>query len=442
MAVYFERPFSSKLIDFINENEVHKNVLILQGARQVGKSTLLKHILTDKPHLFLNLERSPSIAEHFDQTQNFDEFGAYLKEELHWNQNQQILVIDEAQQSQKLGSYVRFMKEEWQNATVILSGSLISELHQSDPAIKTRRPVGRETFLTLWPMSFKEFLMALGQDSLVKKMSHFQLGESIGTSTHERFLQHFNEYLEVGGLPEVVAFYMQKKDFRRRRLDIFKTYEDDFVRYFSLEDVNLFKRCMEAVADNIGSPSKDTQAIRLDGPGYKRVAGIFSRLEKWKLMIKAEQIGREPEKNKFHPKRYLYDVGILHDLRLKGLKKISIADLTSPLLRTPLGGIIENTLAISLNAQFESVFGIRLGQQSEIDFGVECENEIIPIECKMNFKCKENYLLSLETYLKQFQGRQGILFYGGPPLEKKINSCYILPYYLVDELKRLWLAKS
>ena len=86
-----------------------------------------------------------------------------------------ILFIDEAQKSRRLGSFVRYMKEEWDSASVILSGSLIAELHTKTE----RRPVGQESFMDLWPLSFKEFLQAIGKEALANDMEAFHCGDHI-----------------------------------------------------------------------------------------------------------------------------------------------------------------------------------------------------------------------------------------------------------------------
>lgn len=430
----FHRLISSQIADFIKEKSDRKNVLALAGARQVGKTTTLQAIMADRPCLFLNLEKTPSVAEQIDRCTDFAEFDAYLREAQRFDPQRQILVIDEAQQSRQLGRFVRFMKEEWHGATVILTGSLLSELYHD-----VRRPVGRETFLEMWPMSFKEFLLAMAQTSLVTTLEQFQFGDAIPPATHERLLHWFSEYLLVGGLPEVVAYYQAGKDFLRRRADIYKSYEDDFVRYFSLDDVNLFRRCLEAVAANVASPSKDSQVVALDRPGYKKVASIFARLEQWRLLIKCDQRGYVPEKMQFFPKRYLYDVGVLGDLRLRGFPRIRIDDLATPALRTPLGGMIENALAISLRAQCgESLHGIKLSSRAEIDFAVRLGNVVHPIECKLSLTLKGQFFRGIHMY-HQLCGRRptSLLFYGGSPEARPKDAIYILPFYLCDEARRL-----
>ena len=149
----------------------------------------------------------------------------------------------------------------------------------------------------------------------------------------------------------------------------------------------------------------------------------------------------KPEKNKFFPKRYLFDVGILSDLRFKGMETISLKDLTTNHLRTPLGGWIENAIALSLRAQFENVFGLKLSSQTEIDFAVKPYDLVYPIECKIALRFKKNYLKTLRLYFQDHSTQsKGFLFYGGPPLKENIEGVSVLPYYFCDELRRLIVA--
>lgn len=435
MISWISRQSEKEISHFIQAKEEHKNVGILIGARQVGKSSLVEKVIGKKAHLLLNLEKNSSFAEQIDHCEDFEDFEDYLKEQHHFDAQKQILVIDEAQQSLKLGSFIRFMKESWKKATVLLTGSTASEIYSAE----IRSAVGRETFFELWPLNFKEFLRALEQDSLVKTLENFELGQNISESKHERFLDYYTKYLQVGGLPAVVLAYKEGKDYQKTRSDIFKSYEDDFVRYFSLDEVNLFKRCLDAVAANVGSPSKDSQAIRLDAPGYKKIAGIFARLEKWKLLIKCDQVGRSPEASKLFPKRYLFDVGILSQLRLRGIQDIHLKEIESPVLRTPLGGILENALALSFRIQFgESLFGLKLSTQSEVDFAIKINGNIYPLECKLALKFKLNHLSALKTALETVSPKgEAFLFYGGRAQEKSIGKIWVLPFYLADEVGRL-----
>src|SRR3989338_2174103 len=337
---YIERSKELELKRFIELNQPHKDVLIVSGARQVGKTTLIDHVLSQSKRrcLKIDLEKAPSFVEKIDLTRDFDEFFKLLKDEFSLStENNEILFIDESQFSRRLGSYVRFMKENWTAVTVILSGSLIGEIHGED----VRRPVGREKFLDIWPFTFKEYLKALGHDSLVETLGDYRFGAEISESTHRRFLEDFDLYLKTGGLPAVIDAQRSGGNWRDTILDIYKTCENDFARYFGIENTNLFGRALSAVAANIGSPSKMSQVIKVDAPGYKKVADILARLERWKLVIKVEQIGRAPEQFNFPPKRYVYDSGVLNYLRFRGRPDLAISMVEDAFIKTAMGGALE-----------------------------------------------------------------------------------------------------
>lgn len=431
----FNRTKKSEIENYISSSHEPKQVLVVSGARQVGKTTLINECLQNKESVSFNLEEARSIAQQIDACRDFADFEIYLKTRHAFDPSKHILFIDEAQHSEKLGSFVRFMKERWQTASVILSGSLMAELHRHTE----RRPVGAEQFLDLWPMTFKEFLMARQQNDLVEKLVLYHWGDSFLPLVHEMFVDEFEKYLKVGGLPNVVSHFLAGIDYQKAREDILQSYEDDFIRYFSIDNVNLFRRCLLAVASNAGSPSKDSQAIRPESSAYKKVPEIYAKLEKWKLIIKVDQVGLEPEANKYYPKRYLHDVGVLRDLRLRATEDVGLKDLSVQKLRTPLGGIIENALVLSLKTQFnDALFGIKLDHQTEIDLAVKAHGKVWPIECKMSNRFKTSFTQATEIYLEKMTRKgTGILFYGGPPLAKKQRNVLVLPYYLSDELGRL-----
>lgn len=436
--IYTTRIKEAGLRQFLLSDQPHKQILIVSGARQVGKTTLIDHILSAVGRQFIkiDLEKNPSFAEKIDQTKDFTEFEKLLGDELSFFPDKQMpLFIDESQISRRLGQYIRFMKESWSNATVILSGSLIGEIHNED----VRRPVGREKFLELWPFTFKEFLLAIGHDSLAQTLSKFNFGQTISELTHRRFLEDYDVYLKVGGLPGIIDVYKNKGNWQDALIDIYKTYEDDFVRYFGIENTNLFGRALAAVAANVGSPSKNSQIIKVDAPGYKKIPGILARLELWQLVIKVAQLGKAPEQFNFPPKRYLHDVGMLNYLRFKGRPNFNISETDDIFLKTAMGGIIENAVAISLRNQVRELVGIKLTKNSEIDFAFKIQDAFVPLECKSAKKFKIQHASSLATYCKIFKLKHALILNLDMPLnlEKDGIQIHSLPVYLADEISRL-----
>lgn len=436
---YINRSKELELVRYLKLNQGDKPVMIVSGARQVGKSTLIDHVLgQDRARGFvkIDLEKYPSFAEKIDQTKDFHEFEGLLQDEYSFSPLKgAILFIDESQVSRRLGTYVRFMKETWKNTSVILSGSLIGELHNED----IRRPVGRETFLEMWPFSFGEFLIAIGHDSLASAIKKYRVGEEISEQIHNRLLDDFDAYLKVGGLPAVIDSYKDSGNWKDVIIDIYKTYEDDFVRYFGIENTNLFGRALTAVAVHVGSPSKNSHIIKVDAPGYKNVAGILARLELWQLVIKVEQLGKTPEQFNFPPKRYLYDLGMLNYLRFRGRPGVDISRLNDPFVKTAAGGLVENAVAIALRNQSREVIGIKLSKNSEIDFGVKTEDRFIPIECKASRKFSLHHASGVLTYCKTFGLKSCVVINFGMPQIVERDGIWIhsLPVYLEDEIARL-----
>ena len=201
---YIERSKELELKRFIELNQPHKDVLIVSGARQVGKTTLIDHVLSQSKRrcLKIDLEKAPSFVEKIDLTRDFDEFFKLLKDEFSLStENNEILFIDESQFSRRLGSYVRFMKENWTAVTVILSGSLIGEIHGED----VRRPVGREKFLDIWPFTFKEYLKALEESNYDSFPSEVYL---------KGFLKNYAKFLGIN-TERALAMYRRERDFKK-----------------------------------------------------------------------------------------------------------------------------------------------------------------------------------------------------------------------------------
>ena len=154
---YTNRREDRYIKEFINERSTQKPVLLVEGARQVGKTWLVQHAIqnTEKSAFQTNLERDSLLRRNIDECTDFKEFEDVLRDHLGFQSGTDcVLFIDEAQESRSLGRYVRFMKEEWEKVTTILSGSTLGRLFRPG----TRYPVGRVLRFVLWPFSFSEFL--------------------------------------------------------------------------------------------------------------------------------------------------------------------------------------------------------------------------------------------------------------------------------------------
>jgi len=441
-----KRDIEEKLNKLLFSHELHKNVILVEGARQVGKTTLIQTILKSKSssYLELNLEKQPAVRSRIDACRNFKEFEQYLNDDFGFRQKEgRILFIDEAQESEKLGSFVRSFKEDWESTATIITGSALVRLFREEG----RYPIGRVVKFHLQPFSFIEFLRALGKDSLVDFILNYSWGENVASNRHEILLSLLNQYIAVGGLPEVVLLYAKclennSRDWYSLRENLILSYRDDFIRYFGIEKANLYERAMDVVAANVGSPSKDSQLAKPGTAGYKMAPDIYSRLESWRMIHKVPQKGSLPEKTQFAPKRYLFDMGVLDYFRFRAIPNININFSHSSEVKIPLGGVLENFLLLQTLNDSPAVSGFRKKQGgSEVDFIFDFAGEKIPVECKSASKNKLTHIRGLIEYKKTYQTEYAVLFNLATPLKMAARDAEIevrsLPLYLAGALGHL-----
>ena len=384
------------IINRLNKNEFlnllgdeSRDVILVQGARQVGKTTFIQQVLSGRPFVTnLNLEKDLDFLRDLDRTLNFEEFTRLVQLKVgttDFGSKGSVLFIDEAQESEKIGSYIRFMKEDWKNIRVILSGSSMTRIFRN----VQRVPVGRFRPWLITPLTYGEFLSASPHSFLKEVYANFCSSPKQGMADnpiHNEFLKSMDEYLTVGGLPAVVTTYFSGADYIARRRFILNSQEDDFVRKSSLSDRSLFNKGMKGVANFIGMPSKKSHIHEVNSLSEK----ILSELAAWNLVHEVEQKGTNSTTQHLS-KRYIYDCGVAQDLREMPFPRLSLVSTQSPVLRTQLGGLFENALLLQIIGErtfFDSISGWKKGtsDSQEIDFILRHETGAFPIECKATQK--------------------------------------------------------
>ncbi len=435
------RKIAKYIIQLINNKDEFNNVVLVEGARQVGKTTLVRQVLKDLkiPFKEFNLEESKSLSEKIDLCKNFEEFTELVRVEMKFEPGgEEVLFIDEAQESRRLGEFVRFMKEKWWHTQVILSGSILSRIFRED----VRYPVGRVTPIHVQPFSFEEFLKAGEETTLLEFLELFpDKQKTFSQNTHEKLLQLLESYLKVGGLPEVVTTYFQKRDWRKLREDLLLGYYNDFKRIFGEDKQTYFIACLKATASLIGSPFKNSfVASRLDGGKNREIIGSLSQLEAWKMIFKVEQKGPRVE-TQFHPKRYLFDLGIARQLRETATPVVRLLESEDSVGRTTLGGLVENVAAqVLINHSKELSGWKKASSGSEVDFVVPWQESVIPIECKAALRVKNSHLGGLRDFMKRHRVPRGFLVSLAPfeirPLSRE-EEIIVLPLYLMERWQEL-----
>jgi len=423
------------LIALLSGDVANTGAILVEGARQVGKTTLAMAAIkaTGRSCIPIDLEDNSLLRGRIDACDRFQDFEELLVDELGFRSGSGgVLFIDEAQESRNLGRFVRYMKERWNGVQVLLTGSSLTRLFRGD----TRYPVGRLTRMHLAPFDFGEFLVATGQEELGAVLHG--ASREISQARHRRLLEQYDQFLTIGGMPGTVLVHASGGDYERRSQELLADLNEDFRRLFGEENLAIVTSCLRSVANFVGSPSKISTVLQDSGRTARRTAEeVFARLEQWAVVLKSEQRGPSPESaHAYHPKRYLFDTGLLRLLREAAVPRISVLDTIDASQRRPLGGILENQVAIGLHHHQGSLEGWkRSSSGSEMDFVSGGSNQRCPIECKAALVVKLTHLKGLRAYLEHYGLSQGTVVSFAPYREYDIDGRIIVnvPAYLLTQ---------
>ncbi len=370
----------------------NRKPLVLRGARQVGKTWLVRDFAQRQGLnlIELNLERSPHLADLFagnDPAEIVQNIAAEMATAI--DPASALLFLDEIQAAPELFAKLRWFKEEMPTLPVIAAGSLLEFALGSYPH---SMPVGRITYFYLEQMSFLEFLLASGNEPLYQKLLSYELGKDIPRSLHEKCLKFYHQYCLVGGMPEVVQEWLQNQNpatCLKLQQDLLATYRDDFHKYGGEMDARLLADILLSVSRQLGNKfvySRVDPAIKV-GPVKK----AFSLLCQAKVCSKVLHttgnglpLGTESNAKFF--KAQMIDIGLVS--AQLGLAATSRQDQREFIFSNK-GGLAEQFVGQQLRAlQTPSVdpqlfywqrTGGRLG---EIDYIIQHGSRIVPVEVK------------------------------------------------------------
>ncbi len=366
--------------------------LILRGARQVGKTWLVRDLAQrhGRKIVELNMERRPELADHF-RSNNAQRAVSDLAAELGTviTPDTSLLFIDEVQATPKLLAFLRWFYEDLPGIPVVTAGSLL------DFALRNHEfsiPVGRVSYCHLEPVSFYEFLDTSGNDGLKSALDAAAESLELSPRLHQRALELFSEYCLVGGLPEVISDWITTHDDERRlqlQRDLIATYRDDFNKYRGRIPVDLLRHVMDAIPRQLGGrfvySHVDVEARHRDSKQaleLLQLARVCHRVEH--TAANGLPLGAETNPRTF--KAILVDVG-LASVQL-GLSRLDLRDLNDVVWANK-GGLAEQFVGQHLRCLSRVFEEPRLfywqrteGRQGEIDYVIQHGNHIVPIEVK------------------------------------------------------------
>ncbi len=434
----------------------NKKPLVIRGARQVGKSTLVELFAKQqqKTLLNINLERYPELSSVFtskDPEQIIQQIE-FLPEISRVNNNS-LLFFDEIQSIPEAIPVLRYFYEDKPNLPVISAGSLL-EFVLTDHSFSM--PVGRIQYLHMGPMTFSEFLGALGENKLQQTIKRYHLGQEIGSVAHQRLLQLLRSYYFVGGMPEAVAVFADTQSYRDVsdvHQSIIETYREDFPKYSGSRNLNRIVNVFNFVARNIGVKVKYSNISSHDqSTSIKKDLELLCMARVISKVIHSHSSGL-PLQADIEEKVYkllFLDIGLMN--AICGLNWRTLSQLDDRKLINE-GAIAEQFVGQHLQALLndsanrELNYWLREGRSSnaELDFVIALSGQIIPVEVKSG---ATGSLKSLHQFMGEKQVPVAVRFDTSLPSESKITATIqrkkqrekitypllSLPLYLVERL--------
>ena len=392
--------------------------LLLRGARQVGKSTAVRHLGKQfESFIEINLEKQPSFKELFQGDLNVKRIVSQLSAMVGKPiiPKQTLLFIDEIQTSPEAIMALRFFKEDMPDLHVIAAGSLLEFALETLPSFG----VGRIHSMFVYPMTFDEFLTASGEQLLLEARNNATAETPLPLPLYEKLVTLFRSYMLVGGMPEVVARWVETHDYlacQEVQDDIVLTYQDDFPKYRKRVDPTLLRLTLQSVALQVGNKFVYSQV----GGGYNTnevkkalemltLAGIITPV----THTNANGLPLGSEADPSYRKILLLDSGLLlRWLDMSGdISEITTQILTqNPTDLVNKGGLTEMIAGLELlryrtpNMRHELFYWVRKAKnaQAEVDYLTTHKAAVLPIEVKAGTQggMKSLWLFMREKKLK------------------------------------------
>lgn len=380
----FKREITNELIRW--QNKAYRKPLILRGARQVGKTTLIKQFgKSFNQFVYLNLDLDED-KRIFENAKSFDQLleAIFFIKNASASKKNTLIFIDEIQNSPTAVKYLRYFYEDRGDLYVIAAGSLLESLISKEISF----PVGRVEYLALRPFSFTEFLQAGNYTKELEALKTIPVPEY----AHEKLMNLFRKYIITGGMPEIVKILFESNDLpeiKKTANNLLIAYKEDVEKYAKNETQS---RIIRFIIDNVFRFAAERITFNnFADSNYKsrEVSESFRILEKTMLLslvYPTTQSKLPLQRNlKKSPKLQLLDTGLVN--LISGIEKEII--LADDLMDTYRGKIAEHIvgqeiLSIEYSPEASLVFWVREKKQSsaEIDYLINHKGKIIPIEVK------------------------------------------------------------
>lgn len=392
----FQRKVYGKMMEW-KEQSGGKTALLIEGARRIGKSTVVESFAQKEYQSYILIDFSRASQETrqlFEDVSDlnylFLQLQLQYKTDLHVRNS--VIIFDEVQLCPKARQAIKALVEDGRY-DFIETGSLISiKKNVQDILIPSE-----ERKINMYPMDYEEFLWALGDDttfSLLKKC--FEMNQPLGDALNRRQLRQFRLYMLVGGMPQAVAAYIETNSFRKVdevKRDIISLYENDFVK---IDPTGRLAMLYDAIPAQLNkNVSRYQSSAVLNGERPDKILELIAQLKDSRTALVSyhandPNAGLSNTKDLSKFKLFLSDTGLFVTLMFKDKDFVEneiYEKLLSDKLSVNLGYLYENIVAQCLTASgnelfYHTIMNERSKHNYEIDFLLTVKNKVIPLEVK------------------------------------------------------------
>lgn len=416
----------------------HRKPLIIEGARQVGKTWLMKEFGRQayENTVYINFDSNSRMSQLFasdlDITRLTMGLEVYVGHKI--NPSNTLLIFDEIQEVPRALTSLKYFCEDAPQYHIICAGSLLGiALHSG-----TSFPVGKVDFLKLYPLSFREFLMAIGNEQFTKLLDScdFQMINSF----KETYIDALRKYYFIGGMPECVENFIESKDFnevRRIQKNILATYEQDFSKHAPNEIVPKIRMLWNSIPSQLAKENKKfIYGIIREGARAKEYENAIMWLMDCGLIHKVSRVNTASIPLKAYEdlktfKLFVLDVGLL--CCMAGLQSETLLDGNTLFVEFK-GALTEEYVCQQLKIidDLGLYYYTNDRNSCEVDFVVDTGKDVIPVEVKaeVNLKAK-----SLKMYRERFSPNMSIRTSLAD--YKKEDWLINLPLYAIEEISKV-----
>ena len=382
-----KRKITQQLIQW--KNSPSRKPLILNGARQVGKTFILREFGREhyKNTVYVNLEINGIVASMFNDDISPSKLIKYLEAETREKilPNDTLIILDEIQSCERAVTSLKYFCEETPEYHIAAAGSLLGVAINRN---QTSFPVGKVNMLRLYPMDFEEFLTATGNNLLADEITDcYNKMTPMNEALHKKALGLYHDYLIVGGMPEAVKVFIETNSYIDSGLvqrSIIDNYTADMAKYASNSEAVKIRACYNSIPAQLAKDNKKFQYKVVQKGGSSTIFGAsLEWLKQAGVTLECQRVeqGTQPlpvyaDQTSF--KIYMSDVGLLVNK-----SQMSVNTIITGEANIFMGAVTENYIAQQLAAKNYSLYyWTTSNSQAELDFVLQKDDKIYAIEVK------------------------------------------------------------